>query len=62
MLLNSASNRPGGPRLKYTVKWTGHEDPTEEPAEYLQHARETIENFHRRHPEKPRPHLDGARS
>jgi hypothetical protein len=52
----------GGPRLKYTVKWTGYDDPTEEPAEYLQHAREVIENFHRRHPEKPRPHLDGARS
>ncbi|KAG0158414.1 hypothetical protein PDIDSM_5928 [Penicillium digitatum] len=28
----------GGPRLKYTVKWIGYDEPTEEPAEYLDHA------------------------
>ncbi|KAG0160244.1 hypothetical protein PDIDSM_7771 [Penicillium digitatum] len=49
----------GGPRLKYTVKWIGYDEPTEEPAEYLDHAREIIRNFHRRYPHKPR--LDGAR-
>ncbi|KAG0154712.1 hypothetical protein PDIDSM_280 [Penicillium digitatum] len=49
----------GGPRLKYTVKWIGYDEPTEEPVEYLDHARETVRNFHRRYPHKPR--LDGAR-
>ncbi|KAG0153515.1 hypothetical protein PDIDSM_2168 [Penicillium digitatum] len=49
----------GGPRLKYTVKWIGYDEPTEEPVEYLDHAREIIRNFHRRYPHKPR--LDGAR-
>ncbi|KAG0155742.1 hypothetical protein PDIDSM_2915 [Penicillium digitatum] len=49
----------GGPRLKYTVKWIGYDEPTEEPAEYLDHAREIVRNFHRRYPHKPR--LDGAR-
>jgi hypothetical protein len=52
----------GGPRLKYTVKWTGYEQPTEEPAEYLEHAGEITANFHRRYPDKPGPHLAGARS
>ncbi|KAG0152773.1 hypothetical protein PDIDSM_2578 [Penicillium digitatum] len=28
----------GGPRLKYTVKWIGYDEPTEEPVEYLDHA------------------------
>ena len=51
----------GGPRLKYTVKWTGYDDPTEEPAAYLEHARETIANYHRRYPHKPGPSFDGAR-
>ncbi|KAG0158308.1 hypothetical protein PDIDSM_5821 [Penicillium digitatum] len=41
----------GGPRLKYTVKWIGYDEPTEEPVEYLDHARETIRNFHRRYPQ-----------
>ncbi|KAG0153712.1 hypothetical protein PDIDSM_2367 [Penicillium digitatum] len=49
----------GGPRLKYTVKWIGYDEPTEEPVEYLDHAREIIRNFHRRYPHKPR--LDAAR-
>ena len=49
----------GGPRLKYTVKWIRYDDPTEEPTEYLAHAREIIRNFYRRYPHKPR--LNGAR-
>jgi hypothetical protein len=52
----------GKPRLKYTVKWTGHPDVTEERAEYLENARQVVENFHRRYPDKPGPHLVGARS
>jgi hypothetical protein len=52
----------GGPRLKYTVKWAGYDQPTEEPAEYLEHAGEITANFHRRYPDKPGPHLAGARS
>ena len=51
----------GGPCLKYTVKWTGYDDPTEEPAEYLTHAEQLVQDFHRRYPHKPRPGLDGAR-
>ena len=51
----------GGPRLKYTVKWVGYDDPTEEPAEYLTHAKQLVQNFHRRYPHKPRPSFDGAR-
>jgi hypothetical protein len=51
----------GGPRLKYTVKWVGYDQPTEEPAKYLEHARQITENFHRRYPHKPGPGLDGAR-
>jgi hypothetical protein len=51
----------GGPRLKYTVKWTGYDEPTEEPAAYLENAREIIANFHRRYPYKPGPGLNGAR-
>ncbi|KAG0157790.1 hypothetical protein PDIDSM_2091 [Penicillium digitatum] len=53
------TTRPRSPRLKYTVKWIGYDEPTEEPVEYLDHAREIIRNFHRRYPHKPR--LDGAR-
>jgi hypothetical protein len=49
----------GGPRLKYTVKWVGYDEPTEEPADYLESAGEIVRNFHRRYPLKPR--LDGAR-
>jgi transposase InsO family protein len=51
----------GRPRLKYTVKWTGYDQPTEEPAEYITHADEILANFHRRYPDKPGPGLDGAR-
>ncbi|KAG0156271.1 hypothetical protein PDIDSM_3448 [Penicillium digitatum] len=55
----AGNTRPRRPRLKYTVKWIGYDEPTEEPAEYLDHAREIVRNFHRRYPHKPR--LDGAR-
>ena len=51
----------GGPRLKYTVKWIGYDEPTEEPAAYLHHAQEIVANFHRRYPHKPGPRLAGAR-
>jgi transposase InsO family protein len=51
----------GPPRLKYLVKWTGYDEPTAEPANYLEHARQIVQNFHRRYPHKPRPGLDGAR-
>jgi hypothetical protein len=51
----------GVPRLKYTVKWTGYDEPTEEPAAYLENAKEIVANFHRRYPFKPGPGLSGAR-
>lgn len=52
----------GGPRLRYTVKWVGYDNVTDVPADYLENAQETVLNFHRRYPDKPRPrHLDGAR-
>lgn len=51
----------GPPRLKYTVKWVGYNEPTEEPAHYLKNAREIVANYHRRYPYKPGPDLDGAR-
>ena len=52
----------GGPRLRYTVKWTGYDELTEVPADHLENAQETVLNFHRRYPSKPKPpHLDRAR-
>ncbi len=45
----------GRPRLKYTVKWTGYDQPTEVPADYLENAKEVVRNFYRRYPEKPGP-------
>lgn len=45
----------GAPRLKYLVRWTGYDDPTEEPAAYLEGARQIVDNFHRRYPHKPGP-------
>ena len=45
----------GRPRLKYTVKWTGYDQPTEVPADHLEKAKEVVRNFHRRSPEKPGP-------
>ncbi|KKF92183.1 Integrase p49 [Ceratocystis platani] len=43
------------PRLKYVVRWTGYDDPTTEPAEYLENAKQLVENYHRRYPDKPGP-------
>ncbi|ODM16165.1 hypothetical protein SI65_08599 [Aspergillus cristatus] len=62
-ILDSRWERRGrrGPHLKYTVKWTGYDDPTEEPAAYLEHAQEVIMNYHCWYPHKPGPGLDGAR-
>jgi hypothetical protein len=47
--------RGGQPRLKYTVKWAGYDEPTEVPADYVANAQEIVNNFHRRYPHKPRP-------
>ncbi|OXN23276.1 hypothetical protein CDV57_08686 [Aspergillus fumigatus] len=44
-----------GPRLKYTVKWLGYDNPTEEPAHYLRNAQEIVANFHRCYLSKPKP-------
>ncbi|KAF4259476.1 hypothetical protein CNMCM8057_002751 [Aspergillus fumigatus] len=51
-----------GPRLKYTVKWLGYDNPTEEPAHYLRNAQEIVANFHRCYLSKPKPAdgLNGA--
>lgn len=48
-ILDSQWERRGRrkPHLKYTVKWTGYDMPTEEPAEYITHADEILSNFHR---------------
>lgn len=45
----------GRPRLRYTIKWMGHPDVTDEPAEYAEHAAEVVAAFHRRYPDKPGP-------
>lgn len=45
----------GGPKLRYTVKWTGYDDPQEIPASHLKNAQEVVRNFHRRYPYKPGP-------
>ena len=44
-----------GRRLKYLVKWTGYDEPTWEPADYLENASQLVANFHRRYPTKPGP-------
>ncbi|KAG2000728.1 hypothetical protein GB937_010896, partial [Aspergillus fischeri] len=45
-ILDSRWERRGrwGPRLKYTVKWLGYDNPTEEPAHYLRNAQEIVAN------------------
>jgi hypothetical protein len=43
------------PRLRYTVKWTGYDDPQELPTTHLENAREVVVNYHRRYPYKPGP-------
>lgn len=47
--------RGGRPRLKYTVKWIGYENPTEVPADYLENAQDSVRNYHLRYPHKPGP-------
>lgn len=47
--------RGGQPRLRYTVKWAGYDEPTEVPADYLENAQEIVNNYHRRYPTKPGP-------
>jgi hypothetical protein len=47
--------RGGRPNLKYTIKWTGYDEPTESPAAWLNNAQEIVNNYHRRYPNKPGP-------
>ncbi|KAJ5178956.1 hypothetical protein N7492_002166 [Penicillium capsulatum] len=47
------------PCLFYTVEWVGYNEPSYEPAEYLENAREVVSDFHRRCPEKPGPSSKG---
>jgi transposase InsO family protein len=56
-ILNSRWERRGrgSPKLRYTVRWTGYDNPTEEPAEYLENAQQIIANYHRRYPDRPGP-------
>jgi hypothetical protein len=43
------------PNLKYTIKWTGYNEPTKFPAAWLENAQKVVNNFHRRYPNKPGP-------
>lgn len=45
----------GRPVLKYTVKWTGYDTPSEIPASWMEHALDARRVFHQRYPEKPGP-------
>ena len=47
--------RNGTPQLKYTVRWAGYTEPTEEPARWLKNAADAVRIFHQRYPEKPGP-------
>lgn len=47
--------RPGT-ELKYTVKWAGFSDTTEEWEEDLENAAEMVKEYHERYPTKPGPH------
>jgi len=40
--------------LKYLVKWTGYDIPTWEPYEHVKHLKTKLQQFHDRHPEKPK--------
>jgi hypothetical protein len=44
--------RGGRPNLKYTVKWTGYDEPMESSAAWLENAQKVGNNFHRRYPNK----------
>jgi len=50
--------RRNQPELQYLVKWAGYEateDTTWEPAKNIEHVRSVVRDFHRQHPDKPRP-------
>lgn len=44
-------------KIQYLVKWLGWSETANswEPAEYLEHSGELVEEFHKLHPEKPGP-------
>ena len=44
-------------QLRYTVKWKGYPDSenTEEPLSNMLNAPELLEQYHRNHPNKPKP-------
>lgn len=44
--------RGKGRRLQYLVKWLGYDQPSWEPAEYLERA-EAVDRFHSTYPDKP---------
>jgi hypothetical protein len=43
------------PRFTYLVKWVGYDQPSPEPPEHLDHCQDLVQEFHARHPLKPRP-------
>src|SRR5947207_1512747 len=53
-VLNSKIDRG---KLKYYIDWEGYppEDRTWEPATYLKNAKEAVDQFHSRHPNRPSP-------
>ena len=42
-------------KIQYLVKWSGYDHPTWEPLEHLRNAADTVQIFHERYPDKPRP-------
>ena len=40
-------------KLKYLVSWVGDWSPSWEPAEFLEHVPEVIQEFHKKFPLKP---------
>ena len=46
-------------QLQYLVKWKGYDDSPDstswEPASYLEHSKESVSDFHRLHPNRPKP-------
>jgi hypothetical protein len=51
------SRRKGkGQKLYYTVKWTGHDKPTEQPwSDLLPGSEVAVADFHKKYPNKPGP-------
>jgi transposase InsO family protein len=45
-------------RFQYFVQWTGYDEKTWEPPEHVQHAPDAVNEFHTRHPNKPRPPME----